>query len=230
MANPELNRAVIFDYNGTLNDMEVVLEQDIYVGQVEFGLELTRDDVVACWGKPAEEFYTSLFGRGGDTRTWQEMREAFRRHDRDFPRRLLPGVLTTLNLLDRAGVVTGVVTDGPRDAVLKYMHQSRLDPNRFAFVHTSREVGGAKRRGEPVLGKALQELDALGIVPPEVVFVGDEPVNMRDASAAGTDFVIVSSGTVSRENLLEAGVPPARLIDNLHQLPGLLGLSLPGKG
>lgn len=217
-------KAVLFDFNGTLNDMSVLMAQNQCVGREVFGLHLSPEDVSACWGQPAEKFYADLFGRDGSAMSWQDMRAVFQGYDALFPRRLLPGVPETLDALDGADILTGVVTSGQRDKVLAYMQQAGLDPARFRLVHTAQEIGDDIAANRPILTKALGELACHGIEPAEVMFVGDESVNVADAQAAGTDFTVVANGTVSQERLLEQGVPAAKLLATMRELPAHLAL------
>jgi phosphoglycolate phosphatase-like HAD superfamily hydrolase len=220
-------RAVLFDWNGTLNDMSVVREQDKRVGREVYGIELTDDDIYAAWGKPPALVMPALFGRGGDTRSWEEMRRIFFSYDHLFPRRLRPDALDTLDVLEQAGIVTGVVTSGLQEKVLGYMRQMGLASDRFSILHTHTEIGDDFEAGRPILTRALGELATMGILPSEVLFVGDETVTMHDADAAGVDYAVVLGGTFSRQRLLAEGVPPEKVIESLHQLPGILGIEPP---
>lgn len=227
MTERQAIKAVLFDWNGTLNDMSVVRDQDKHVGLVEFGLHLTDEDIYAAWGKPAPIVMPTLFGRGGDTRSWEEMRQIFFSYDHMFPRRLRPDATDTLDVLERAGIVTGVVTSGLQEKVLGYMRQMGLASDRFRILHTHAEIGDDFEAGRPILSRALGELATLGISPSEVLFVGDETATMHDAAAVGIDYAVVLGGTFSRERLIREGVPSYKLIENLHQLPGILGIEPP---
>lgn len=219
--------AVLFDWHGTLNDMSVLRAQDKHVGRVVFGLELTDNDIEQAWGNPPEVFLPMLFGKGGDTRPWQEMHQIFLSYDHLFPRRLRPDALEVLNALGQMGVATGVVTSDLRERVLRGMQQTGLSADRFQVLHTRAEIGDDIEAGRPILGKALGELALQGISPSEVLFVGDETATMRDAEAVGVDYAVVLGGTFSRQRILDGGVPPQKIIENLRQLPGILGIGLP---
>lgn len=216
----ELPRAVLFDWNGTFNDMSVLRQQDKHVGKVEFGLDLTDDDITACWGLPPERFYPALFGHPGNTRTWQEMSAIFQGYNAQFPRRLLPDAVSVLSAIKRAGLVTGLVTTSSRQMVETGMRDGGLPRNLLDILHTGEDL----TPGQPTLASAIGEVGLRGILPSQTVYVGDETVTMSDAEAVGTGYVVVASGTMSRERLLREGVPRDHLIDTLRELPGLLGL------
>lgn len=228
MPKPELPKAVLFDFNGTLHDMKVVRNQDIVVGREVFGLELTDADVRACWGRQAPEFYPMLFGREGSrypNMSWQDMRKAFQRYDSDprFRRRALPGVISTMSHLHRAGITMGIVTSGQPEKVHAYIKEAKLPRKLLSFVHTNAEIGDDMRHNRPILTKAIGELAARGIQPSQAIFVGDEAVTIKDAEPVG-GFVVVASGTTYKDELLRQGVPRSKLIDDMGQLPRHIGL------
>ena len=156
--------------------------------------------------------------------SWQDMRKLFQSYDSRFPRRALPGVVSTIRRLHKANIVMGVVTSGQAEKVSAYMRQAKLPMNLFNFVHTSAEIGDDMAKGRPILRRALGELATRGITPAQTTFVGDEIATIRDAAGGGTDFVVVASGTVSRETLLRQQVPRGKLINRMSELPKHIGL------
>lgn len=221
----EFPKAVLFDFNGTIIDMATVVEQDIHVAREEFGVALTPKDVLDSWGSPPETTYPKLFGRRGSTLPWTEMRAKFQSYDDQFPRRLLPGVLSVITMLESAGIVRGIITSSQHERVLKYMQQGGLEPNRLDFIHADREFAENRLAGRPILTHALGECALRGITPSQIVFVGDEAVTIHDADECGVRPVIVASGTISMQRLLEQGVPPDKIIRTMHELPEHLGLN-----
>lgn len=220
--NPDRLRAVVFDWNGTLNDMGVLLEQNKHFARVEFGVRLTDEDVRDCWGLPCYEFFDALFGaRIGHRLTPQQIRQRFLTYSDQFPRRLQPEVPPLFDALEAAGIVRGLLTTGPRAEIEQYLREGGLAPERFDFMHMQAEMPG----GTPALQSVVGELALRGIGVQEALFVGDEEVNRADAEAAGMDYRIVTNGTRSRATLLEHGVPGHKLIDSVGAL-----LALPGIG
>ena len=216
----ERARAVLLDWNGTVNDLGVIAEQDIHVGRVEFGVELTEADVRAAWGVPVEQLMPRLFGRGGDSRSWQQMYAIFQGYNDQFPRRILRDVVPVLDVLRRTGIVTGLVTTSPRNMVNFGMQSGRLPHGLFDILHTREDL----LPNQPTLSRAIGELALRGISPRETIYVGDEAVTISDAEAVGANYVVVASGTRTREQLLHDGVPEPRLISRLGELLGRLDL------
>lgn len=69
----------------------------------------------------------------------------------------------------------------------------------------------------------LQAMSRLDCRPDEVVYVGDHPVDAQAARGAGIGFVAVPTGILERQLFLESP-PPLAILDNLAELPALLGI------
>lgn len=225
-------RAVILDWNGTQNDMDSILRQDIAVAWEVFGIRRTPDDVKALWGNPAQVVLPALFDQPVDR--VDELRQIFWSYDDDprFARQLHPDVLPTLSTLKAANFILTIVTSGPRDRVLGYMQQAGLPLNDFLFIHTGDEIAADVEAGNPVLARAVRELVEAGVDPSDITMVGDEPNDVHNARAMNLGFVAVRRETshFSRETLIEAGASPDRVIAGLQELPGILGVEPPPSG
>lgn len=218
-------RAVVFDWNGTLNDMGVLVAQDIALAR-EFGRELTPGDVQKLWGQPAPEFYPNLIPDSG--LSWQELRNRFFALDDLFPKRLQPHALSALAKLARAGTGVALVTSVPRQNVEgRYMAEMGLPTGTFDFMHFGEESQQAQRQGRPRLATVVEEFGRRDITPERIVLVGDEENDFDNARAAGVGFVAVTNGVHSAEALAVAGVPPERMMPDLSHLPGILGIEPP---
>lgn len=210
---------IIFDLNGTLLDMQVLSEQNKHLAREHFGRELTDEQIRACWGRPAEEFYPMLFG---DSIPWEELRRLHQGYDYLFPRRLLPGVKSALDTLRGAGIRPSIVTSGKQDRVHAYARQAGLDLGTFALVYTEPHQQEAHSRSVPVMTKAIRHL---GISAAQALIVGDEPNNMLDAVAAGTDYALITRGTRTKSELLAAGAPADRILSGMNQLAMHIGIT-----
>ena len=65
-------------------------------------------------------------------------------------------------------------------------------------------------------------LSEIGIPKSEALYIGDSEVDFRTAVTAAMDFRILTTGTRSRQSLLESGVPEKALIDSLLSIKALL--------
>ena len=59
-------------------------------------------------------------------------------------------------------------------------------------------------------------LNTLGISPEDTVYIGDSPTDAKTASNAGVDFVGVTTGTTTKEEL--AKYPNIAVISSLSQI------------
>lgn len=222
MAKPERPGAVIFDWNGTLSDMGVLAAQDIALA-AQFGRHLDAESIRRLWGQPAETFYAQLVPDSG--LSWQELRRRFRELDPQFPKRLQPHVVSTLGHLAEYGVRMAVVTSAPREVVQgTYMVEAGLPQKYFDFMHFDAEVSAARAQGLPDMAPAVAAFTEQGIAPENIVLVGDEPNDLRNARAAGIGFVAVANGTKLPTELRDAGIPQSQMIPDLSYLPGALKL------
>lgn len=220
-------KAVIFDLNGTLNDMGVLREQNKHVAWHEFGIRLTDDEILSCWGAPAPAFYSNLYRPHGITLPWSALRSVFQQYNHMFQRRLMPHTLDTIRTLRAADMVLSIVTQTPAAAVEQFIQDTGLARSDFRFIHTGREIERDVAAGLPPLHRAVAEFAMDSIRPTETVFVGDEPGAAQDAATVGIDFVVVSNGVYSRDRLLREKVPAEHIIDHLGQLHGWLGIDKP---
>ncbi|MET0779690.1 MAG: HAD family hydrolase [Candidatus Saccharimonadales bacterium] len=224
---PEI-KAVLFEANGVLLDMEPLAKQDQHVARTEFGLELSTEEIRALWRHSlAEDFYPALFkgGRGADQLTWEQMRAIFQGYDDSDPAFMgqpLPDAAATLDTLRQSGVKTGLVTVTPADLIEKRMRHAGLWQDKLDLIHAGAETEA--RAGRPLLGRSIGQLATWDIAPQEVLYVGPQPSVATEAAAINAQYAAVSTGAYSHMELLAAGIPPERLIHGLGQLPGLLGI------
>jgi len=117
--------------------------------------------------------------------------------------RVLPGVAARLKQLSRAGHLLGIITGNGDGAA--HIKLQRGDLNRWftfgAYASTGSDRGAIVReaveRGESILGRDM---------PNELVYViGDTPLDIDAAHAAGCTGIGVATGRYDRRALLEAG-------------------------
>ncbi len=128
--------------------------------------------------------------------------------------RLYPGVAEALERL--AGLVLAVLSNKPGDlsrAVLDGLGVGR----RFARIWG----GGDFPKHKPDPQGLLLLLSELGLAPAQALMVGDSSVDVLTGRGAGVRTLGVSYGFDAPSLSLE---PPDALIDDLRELPPLLGL------
>ena len=116
-------------------------------------------------------------------------------HTRPFP-----GVLAVLQALQARGVPLGVLSN-KGDDFTKAIVAALLPGVAFGAVYGERP--GVPRKPDPAA--ALQLARELGAAPGACAFVGDTPVDVRTARAAGMRPVAVAWGFRTEQELREAG-------------------------
>ena len=221
--------ALIFDLDGTLADS---------LGDIGDA----TNEVLSTYGLPALpiELFKDLVGEGAELllrravraaqgRDWRlgsdtlpaEMkvllegyRKAYNRmaHRKSSP---YPGIEAMLDGVVQSGRPMAVLSN-KRDEFTK--HLVHLYFGRWPFVDVRGEREGVPRKPDPTA--ALELGRSLGVIPARIGFVGDTPIDMRTANAAGMVSIGALWGFRSREELIEAKA--RHLIERPEDLLSLL--------
>ena len=195
-----LLRAFLFDFDGTLVDAFDSIVSAVNDTLVEFGLpQRGRQEVISKVGHGALYLLGAFVPERGleEALSWYKRRylETFREGTR-----LIPGVAETLAALKEASFLTGVVTNKPAVFTKEALDFLGID-SLLDIVSCGDEHGALK----PDPGMLLGSLAALGVPPEEAAYVGDLPVDMTTALAAGVYPIGVLTGMGTRAELAEAG-------------------------
>ena len=127
---------------------------------------------------------------------------------------VVPGLRETLETLRGRAACLGIAT-GSDEASYEPLHREGL-MGYFAAVVTGGDVEPRKPDPEVLLECAA----ALGVEPSEAVYVGDTPLDIAAAKAAGMAAVAVLTGAGDSAQLSRSG--PDRIIASVAVLPDLL--------
>jgi len=124
-----------------------------------------------------------------------------------------PGIASLLNRCEAIGLKMGILSNKPDDATQATVDHFLL-PEIFAAVHGARP--NIPKKPDP-LGAELMA-GQMGVEPEECIFMGDMPVDMQTAQAAGMYPVGALWGLRTSHELSEAGakllaVTPAALAE-----------------
>lgn len=128
--------------------------------------------------------------------------------------RAITGLAATLDALLARGLKLGIVT-GAREGSFEPLRRTGVF-ERFASVITRAHVA----RGKPHPDGLLMGAESLGVEPAHAVYVGDTPIDVEAARAAGMAAVAVLSGAGDSALLSAAG--PDRLVPSVARLPEVL--------
>lgn len=134
---------------------------------------------------------------------------------------LIDGSLRVVRELKNAGFIVGIVTSSFGTSV-DYLNRQGLK-SYLDIIITSQDVP----RKKPAPDAILECLSRLGSSPKEAVYVGDSPVDIQAAKAAGTWTVGVLTGTSDYDTLTKE--EPDMIIDNVGELLKLVELSREGE-
>ncbi|MSP17452.1 MAG: HAD family hydrolase [Myxococcales bacterium] len=211
-------RAVIFDLDGTLADTLADIAASMNHALAALGLPVHDECAYREFvGAGVEQLGRNVLPRGAAASQVAVVAE-FRRHyaehllDRSVP---FAGIVALLDALDTRGVRRAVLSNKPEWATLRMVTALFAEPP-FAVVAGDRE--GFPRKPDPT--RALAVAAELSVVPAACLFVGDTPIDMATARAAGMVAVGVSWGFRPPAELLAAGA--AHLIDHPGELLALL--------
>ena len=207
--------AVLFDLDGTLIDSIGLLLECVhhtFEGRLP---ARTDEEWIDGIGSPLRKQLAEYTTTDDEI---EELTQRYRNFQREHHDRLtwaFPGVIETLQELERRGNPMGVVTSKSNEMMdrgLAYVGAIDFMKTRIGMdsctVH--------KPEPEPVL-VALREL---GYQPHEALFVGDSPHDIASGNAAGVTSVAALWGPFTREQLDQQS--PSRYLDRITDLPALL--------
>jgi len=212
-------QAVIFDLDGTLVDSLADIAASTNACLVRAGLATHDDDAIRSFvGHGIGALVDQALGERGTPARVQSMLSAIRAHYHDHcidRTRPYPGIEAVLDALHRGGTQLAVVSNKPHGMTQRIV-DALLPDVAFGFVTGERPA--VPRKPDPT--GLLLACAALQAPPSRALYVGDTPVDIEAARAAGVRSAAVTWGFRDR-HLLEANAPD-HLIDTPEQILSLL--------
>lgn len=212
-----MKKLIILDLDGTLVDstLDIAKALNATLAEVVPGCEPLATDVVrSLIGNGARNLVEQALKRKAPPRPTDEILSLFLARYRGClldTTRLYPGVREGLEALRSRTLA--VLSNKPGDlcrAILEGLGVARL----FARI-----VGGGDLPGrKPDPAVLLRLIAEMGFIPTEALMVGDSPVDVRTARAAGVAVVGVAWG-LDPSSL--AADPPDRIVHDLRELAEL---------
>ena len=197
-----LIRVVAFDMDGTLLDSREAIRAQIRDYFRDHGREPPPDqEVVTLLGMTDEEIAKRLLGdRSQDDDSVQELvRWITETYVSKYYKllNLFPGVADCMSQLKERGIMLAVATNAMLPIVEKFLEWSGLGPLIDAVA------AAGKIRGKPAPDELLEIAKKLRVHPDQILYVGDTPIDVLAARAAGAIPVAVISGIGSMEQLTQ---------------------------
>lgn len=194
--------AVIFDFDGLIIDPEMGVYAAASTMLGSMGHEVSIEQWAALVGLGEDDSWHALCETLGceidraryDEVVWAE--EAS--WQLSIP--LLPGVMTLLDELGRAGVPCGVASSSPASWITPHLDRHGLR-ERFDVIASSDRIDGRAKPAPDVYLLACQEL---GVEPAAAVALEDSPVGVAAAIAAGLVVVAVPNAVTRLTDLSAA--------------------------
>ncbi|MEM0372383.1 MAG: HAD-IA family hydrolase [archaeon] len=189
-------KAVLFDVDGTLVDLDVVVKAIQHVCEKRGLRVLTRDEIYSrIIGYPLAKGIQRVFPM--DDRQAKEFDgdyiEYYKTH---HTAHLLPHARETLQALKDKRIKIGIITTKGRDTAMVTIKSLKIPHD---VIMTADDVKNVKPSPEP----ALKAMKKLGVKPGECAMVGDHVFDVRSAKGAGCVAVGVTTGVSSREALIK---------------------------
>lgn len=216
-------KKIIFDVDGPLLNTPNLLLQELYAIAQSLGLNKpAMEKIIAAWGKNLHDFLSiALPGVSLEVFVTERDRLGFFRHQ---PIRV-PGARKVLVRLSQAYSLS-ILTNRSKDSLLQLMTRAEIDLNYFRFIITASDLPPEFHKPSPkAFTGIIQALFSEGVLPEEMLYVGDNVIDFRAANGAGLRFTAIISGfPATREDFLQAGVSEKCILDSIRDLPKFLGL------
>ena len=214
-------KAVIFDLDGTLLDTLGDLASAVNTAMRRHGFPLLdEDDVCGRVGNGVrrliEQSVPAGTPRADIDACLAEFQAAYDEHlvERTHP---YQGITAVIEAFHRRGVRMAVLSNKYQAAAVRLIEH--YFPGQMAVTFGERP--GVPRKPDPTSTHEI--MDALGVQPGEILYIGDSDVDMRTARAAGATAVGALWGFRDKDSLLAAGAEhiverPEDLIQLLDRL------------
>ncbi|MCM3786383.1 pyrophosphatase PpaX [Neobacillus mesonae] len=206
---------VLFDLDGTIIDTnELIISSFLHVlGELGPGV-LPREEIIPHMGGTLEQQMQAFTGKA-EVAEYVTGYRAYNAIHHDAMVNPFPNVLTVVEQLHAQGIRMGVVTTKIRPSTLKVLEAFDLKKYMEVIVTVS-DVTHPKPHPEPVL-KAVEEL---GVDPATTVMVGDSPVDIQSAKAAGVKAAGVAWSLKGEAKLMEYG--PDYILHDMNDILTLI--------
>lgn len=187
MARPGRIDAVLFDFDGTLCNTEVVNLRLVQGVLRQMGAEVSLGELEVLTGGEDRVTVPSILERhhvAGTIDDYERLRDNCYRTYAEAPLTLEPGALDLLDSLRARGTKVGLVSMTVARCILTGVARLRI-LDRFDVV----VCGDMVSRRKPAPDPYLRAAELLGVDPMRCIAVEDSPTGIRSAKAAGCHVI-----------------------------------------
>lgn len=222
MTNDMKPELIIFDFDGTLADTASNILATFALTIAKLGLEpRSNAQCLATIGIPLRDGFKMLYPKAENTELdnyVRAYREQYFSDPANMVPKLYPGVVETLDEIQRQGIEMAVASSRTKQSLLEFCKATDISKY-FAMILGCDDVTHAKPNPEP----ALTIIKALGKKADSSVMVGDMPVDIEMGRRAGCITVGAEYGNSSDTALEKAGAD--YIIDHMPTLLPALGVA-----
>ena len=211
---------IIFDCDGVLVDSEMIASRELAAYLTDLGRPTTGEECrasftglsiktvgekVRAWGLAIpDDFEASLRARD------------FAAFDRDL--KIIPGVVSALDALDRLGLRYCVASSGAPEKIRHSLTITRLLERFDGHVFSAAQVAN----GKPAPDLFLLAAATMGVAPDDCLVIEDSPAGVAGALAAGMRVLGFTGGSHCGPNHAEILKQADAVFDAMAALPELL--------
>ena len=207
--------AVLFDLDGTLIDtidLLLACARHTFEGRDP---RPTDEQWIAGIGTPLRKQFAEFASSDEDIEHLTQRYRTFQREHHDRLTNAFPGVLETLDELERRGHPMGIVTSKSNEMMDRGLEWVGI----MRHMRTRIGMDNAKRHKPDPFPVALA-VEELGYTPEEAVFLGDSPHDIASGNAAGVTTIAALWGPFSRAQL--EPFKPGEWLENIRDLPAVI--------
>ncbi|MBS3051839.1 MAG: HAD-IA family hydrolase [Candidatus Aenigmarchaeota archaeon] len=208
-------KAILFDVDGVLLDSIKYYIRYLKKIVKAMKLEMPSDkEIRFSFGMPWFE---------GVKKLWPHIdMKKFKKTDKKISSKTLlnlkpfPNAIKSVHEIKKTGIKIGIVTMGNREHVYKKMTRSGYDLELFDCIVTRSDV----KRSRPHPDAILLACKKLKIKPKDALYVGDTLLDHESAKRADINYVSVTCGTLTKNELIENKV--LNFVKDVSELPKLI--------
>ena len=207
--------AVLFDLDGTLIDtigLLLACARHTFDGRTPAP---TDDEWIAGIGTPLRKQFAAFTTTDEEIEQLTQRYRTYQREHHDRLTNAFPGVLETLDELERRGHPMGIVTSKSNEMMDRGLEWVGI----MKHMRTRIGMDNAKLH-KPDPFPVRMALEELGYEPHEALFLGDSPHDITSGNAAGVISVAALWGPFTREQL--EPYAPTRYLERITDLPALV--------
>jgi pyrophosphatase PpaX len=207
--------AVLFDLDGTLIDtidLLLACARHTFEGR---NPRPTDEQWIAGIGTPLRKQFAEFAASDDEIEQLTRRYRTYQREHHDRLTNAFPGVLETLDELERRGHPMGIVTSKSNEMMDRGLEWVGI----MRHMKTRIGMDNAKRHKPDPFPVALA-VEELGYTPGEALFLGDSPHDIASGNAAGVTTVAALWGPFSRQQL--EPFEPSEWLENIRDLPALV--------